>query len=273
MWLTHPLCPVSEPIHQSMTITSYAHLLLEHWSVVVDDIPTSDKEESDFLASFGTTKVLIEEKTKLDDAVYLAQRARALDTGEIHSFSLPLVRDNRLSGIVSKATRQLQSSADQPHDFRLVWFTATGTQAEAKYHQFIATLYGTTKILEMNQSFYRSCYFFRNSDFHRHAAILDGAVAAYVSGTSITAKLCLNPLSPNYAALKSSAVVGAFKNAVEDPVAREDKKESFILDADIDRNDEFALLAYLQEKYATAPLMKFDMGYLSAAIKVLDSGG
>ncbi|WP_423357449.1 hypothetical protein [Pseudomonas citronellolis] len=256
-----------------MAITSYARLLLEHWGVVVDDIPTSEKEESDFLAAFGATKVLIEEKTKLDDAGHLAQRAQMLDTGEIHASSLPLVRDNRLSGIVSKAARQLQSSATHPHDFRLVWFTATGTQAEAKYHQFIATLYGTTKIFEMNQSFYRTCYFFRNSDFHRHATILDGAVAAYVSGTSITAKLCLNPLSPNYAVLKSSAVVSTFGSGIEDPVVRETDGESFILDADIDRNDESALLAYLQQKYSTAPLMKFDMGYLSAAIRVPDSEG
>jgi hypothetical protein len=189
-------------------------LLLEHWGIGVADIPTSDKDESDFLATFGPAEVLIEEKTKLDDAAYLAQRAKVLDTGEIHSASLPLVRDNRLSGIVSKAARQLKSSASQPHDFRLVWFTATGQQAEAKYYQFIATLYGTTKILEMNRDYYRACYFFRNSDFHRHAAVLDGAVAAYLSGTSITAKLCLNPLSPNYAALKASSVVATFGNGI-----------------------------------------------------------
>jgi hypothetical protein len=55
--------------------------------------------------------------------------------------------------------------------------------------------------------------------------------------------------------------VSAFGSDIEDPVAREADGESFILDADIDRNDESALLAYLQQKYATAPLMKFDMGY------------
>lgn len=254
-----------------MTIASYARLLLEHWGVVVDDIPTSDKEESDFLATFGDAKVLIEEKAKLDDLAFLAQRAQVLDSGEIHSASLPLVRDNRLSGIVSKASRQLQSSATLPHDFRLVWFTAVGLQAEGKYHQFIATLYGTTKILEMNQSHYRSCYFFRNSDFHRHAAILDGAVAAYLSGTSITAKLCLNPLSPNYAALKASPVVAVFGNGIEDPPQREAEGVSFIADGGIDRNDEAALLAHLQQKYGTAPLMKFDLGHLSASVRVADS--
>ena len=254
-----------------MPIPSYARMLLQHRGIVVDDIPTSAKEESDFLATIGDHKVLIEEKTKLDDPAYLEQRARSLDAGEIHASSLPLIRDNRLSGIVTKAASQLQSSASQPHEFRLVWFTATGAQAEAKYHQFIATLYGTTKILEMKAPSYRPCYFFRNSDFHRHAQILDGAVVAYVSGTSITARLCLNPLSPSYAALKASAVATVLGIGTEDPVSKEADGIALVLDAPIGRDDESALLAYLQKKYATAPLMKFDLGYLSAAIRVSET--
>lgn len=254
-----------------MTIPSYARMLLQHRGIVVDDIPTSEKEESDFLATVGDNRVLIEEKTKVDDPAYLEQRARSLDAGKIHATSLPLIRDNRLSGLVKKAASQLQSSANLPHDFRLVWFTATGAQAEAKYHQFIATLYGTAKIFEMNTSHYRSCYFFRNSDFHRHAQVLDGAVVAYVSGTSIIARLCLNPLSPNYAAFKASTVAAALGTGIEDPVSKEADGIAFVLDADIDRQDESALLAYLQKKYVTAPLMKFDLGYLSAAIRVSDT--
>ncbi|RRH90304.1 hypothetical protein EH244_06000 [Variovorax beijingensis] len=55
---------------------------------------------------------------------------------------------------------------------------------------------------------------------------------------------------------------------MEDPVSKEADGIAFILDADIDRQDESALLAYLEKKYVTAPLMKFDLGYLSAAIRV-----
>ena len=250
-----------------MATPSYARMLLEHRGIAVLDIPTSDKEESDFLVAVGDHKVLIEEKTKLDDPALLVQRTAALNAGRIHASSLPLVRDNRLSGLVKKATSQLQSSANQEHDFRLVWFTATGTQAEAKYLQFIATLYGTTKIFERDTSYYRTCYFFGNSDFHRHAQVLDGAVVAFVSETSITARLCLNPLSPSYASIKAAGIAAAIGLGLEDPVAKEADGEAFVLDADFDRQDESALLAYLQKKYATAELMRFDMGYLSAAIR------
>ncbi|MBS0445578.1 MAG: hypothetical protein JSR59_06460 [Proteobacteria bacterium] len=97
-----------------MTTPSYARLLLEHWGIGVADIPTSDKEEADFLATFGSAKVLIEEKTKLDDPAQLAERAKVLDAGEIHAASVPLLRDNRLSGIVSKAARQRHSGVMSP---------------------------------------------------------------------------------------------------------------------------------------------------------------
>lgn len=251
-----------------MPNTSFAKPFLKRLGITVFDIPTSAKEESDFLATFGTYKVLIEEKTKIDNPARLSQRAATLSKGEVHGASTPLVRDNRLSGLVGKAASQLLSSAEKDHDFRLVWFTSTGVDAEAKFHQFIATIYGTTNILEMNASHYRRCYFFRNSDFHRYAQVIDGAIVAQVFGSSISAKLCLNPLSPQFSALKNSSVVIPFGTAVEDPVALEQEQEVFVLDSDIDRNDESALLAFLQSKYGTLPLMKFDLGYLSASVLI-----
>lgn len=137
-----------------MPSISYAKALLEHWGVIVEDIPvsTSDaqrKQEADFLARFDGVSILIEEKTKEDDPAYLALRTQELESGEIHAATLPLRRDETLSGLVHNASRQLRSSsADKLHDFRLVWFTATGTQALGKYEQFIATLYGRTNILD-----------------------------------------------------------------------------------------------------------------------------
>jgi hypothetical protein len=123
---------------------SYAKALLEHWGVAVQSIPTSDaqqKQESDFLADFSGVRVLIEEKTKEDDLAYLSQRAQELESGQIHAASLPIRRDETLSGLVRDASHQLRSSSDKQHDFRLMWFTATGPLAIGKYEQFMATLY------------------------------------------------------------------------------------------------------------------------------------
>lgn len=248
---------------------SYAKALLKHWNIDVKDIPTSDaeqKQEADFLASFGNSRVLIEEKTKEDDPKYLAKRAEELERGEIHAATLPLSRDETLSGLVRNASRQLLSSSNISHDFRLIWFTATGVHAEGKYEQFMATLYGRTNILEMNASNYRRCYYFRNADFFRRSEVIDGAIVAHTDGKSISAKLCLNSLSPRYEALRRSAVLAPFGSAVEDPIELEVEGTAFILDCALDRKNEAPLLAYLQEKYSTAPLMKFDLGYTNASI-------
>jgi hypothetical protein len=232
------------------------------------DIPTSSREgkkEADFLADFGGVRVLIEEKTKEDDPNYLATRAKELEQGGIHEETISLIRNETLSGIIGHATKQLRSSTDKPHDFRLMWFTATGVNAEAKCDQFMATLYGRTNIVELNAGGYRRCYYFRNSDFYRRATVLDGAVAAYVYGTSITPKLCLNSLSPRYAALRQSNVVSPFGTAVEDPADLEARGTAFVLDCNLNRKDEGPLLAYLETKYKTRPLMTLDLGYVSAS--------
>lgn len=254
-----------------MTNPSYARLLLESWGMKVEDIPTSDlqnKKEADFIVSFGGVRVLIEEKTKEDDPEYLNKRATELEQGGIHEVMIPIIRDETLSGIIRNAARQLRSSSDKHHDFRLIWFTATGENAQAKYEQFMATLYGRTNILEMDASRYRRCYYFRNSDFFRRSAIVDGAVVAHTDGKSISVKLCINSLSPRYAALRESEVITPFGTAVEDPIELEADGKAFILDTDLDRNQEEPLLTYLQGKYKTKPLMKFDMNYIGASMLV-----
>jgi hypothetical protein len=150
-----------------------------------------------------------------------------------------------------------------------MWFTSTGPDARGKFEQFIASLYGRTNIMEMNHpGLYRRCYFFRNSDFHRNADTLDGAIVAFVSGNSITAKLCLNPLSPNFQALRQSSVVRPFGTAVEDPIELESEGSALILETDLDRSDESQLLAHLQAKYKLGPLQKIDLGFTSVAISL-----
>jgi hypothetical protein len=170
-----------------MAKISYAKAFLEHWGAIVEEIETSDSEQSDFLAAIVMSVLLIEEKTKVDNPERLAKRRQALDAGQVYSSSRRLIRDNRLSGVVRKAASQLASSSLRPHDFRLIWFTGTGYEAEALSEQFIATVYGTTNIIEMGSSHFRRCYFFRNSDFHRHADTVDGAIVAHVVGETLGA--------------------------------------------------------------------------------------
>lgn len=254
-----------------MSAISYARALLEHWGVTVTDIPTSaaqGKKEADFLASFDGTRVLIEEKMKEDNPDYLGRRGEDLSRGEIHAHSSPLQRSETLSGVVRNASKQLLSSSDKAHEFRLIWFTATGIHAECEYEQFISTLYGTANILEKDATSYRRCYYFLHADFFRRAAVLDGAIVAHTDGQRISARLCLNALSPRYEALKVSTVVRPFGTGIEDPLALEAAGSAFILDCDLDRRNEDPRLVYLQKKYNTGPLMTFNLGHLHASVLV-----
>ena len=254
-----------------MKPTSIARPLLEHWGFSVQDIPPANRErkkEADFLATRAGVRVLVEEKIKAEDPARAAKRDAKHQGGELHAETLAIVRDETVSGVIRDAAAQLLSSSRHPHDFRLLWFTATGPTAEDKYEQFMATLYGRTNILEMNSPHFRRCYFFRNGDFYRRRNAIDGAIAAYINGRSISAKLCLNSLSQRYGLLKASTLMVLFGTAVEDPIQLESEGKAFIVNSDLDRKDEAGLLSYLRHKYGTGPLMKIDLGYTRASVRV-----
>ncbi len=132
----------------------------------------------------------------------------------------------------------------------------------------MATLYGSTRIFELDHSVMKQCYFFRNGDFFRFKEHLDGAVAAFINGNSVTVKLCLNPYSPNWEALRDSPYARHFKHGLIDPVADERAGEAYIADTDIDRRDEAAVLKYLETKYGLQRVMNMDMSLASAAVQV-----
>lgn len=251
------------------TTISIAAQVLEQWGARVTPIETSQKGESDWLAEFGTYRLLVEEKTKFEEAESQAARAATLARGEVHGSTLPLSHNNRISGIVRKAAKQLNSTGgDVAHDNRVVWFTGTGFNAEAKHFQFMATLYGSTKIFELARPQLREYYFFRNADFFRFREQLDGAVAAYLRGDEVTVKLCLNPYSSSWQQLRDSPFARNFKLGLVDPVAEEAAGEAYIADTDVSRSDVGAVIRYLEEKYGLEHAQDMDMHLASATVVV-----
>jgi len=260
--------PLSSALASNMNTYSFAKQVLEMWGIQVKDIPESTEQESDFLAYFDSCTVLIEEKTKLDNPDDLTERHKVLSSGQVHGTNISLHSNNRISGIIGKAASQLESSSKYDHDLRIIWFTGIGVNHEAQYEQFISTIYGSTKIIEMNNNSLTDCYFFRNSEFFRYSNTIDGAVAAHTNGEDITLKLCLNPLSRNYEAIKSSSLSTKFGTAVTDPCELESSGHAYIVDGDINRKDQQAVFNYLQSKYNTEPLNNMDFKYASATVLV-----
>lgn len=249
--------------------TTIAEQVLAAWGAKAEPLPTSTKEESDWLAELDGCRLLIEEKMKFENPATQAARSNALATGQVHGAIIPLSHNNRISGIVRKAAGQLSSTGiDVQHDLRILWFTGVDFNGEAKHYQFMSTLYGSTRIFELDQPQMRECYFFRNSDFFRYREQLDGAVAAFLNGDTVTMKLCLNPYSSNWQALRDSPYAKQFKLGLIDPIAEEAAGEAYISDTDIPRSNEYAVLKYLEQKYGLTRAMNMDMNMASATVRV-----
>ncbi len=223
----------------SMSDPSVVEQIFEQWQASALQLPTSSAQSADWLATLGGYRLIVEEKTKFENPRAAAERGAAYAAGQVHGRSVSLAHNNRLSGIVRKAASQLASSAAAPqYDARIVWLTSVGYDAEAKFHQLISTLFGTTRVFPLEGRQMRTCYFFRNSEFYRQRGTLDGAVAAHLSGDTVTMKLCLNPYS------------------------------AYIADCTLDRSDSPAVLRFLEQKYGQSRLMNMDMNMVSASVAV-----
>ena len=249
---------------------SIAVQAFQSWGALVEPLPTSTKEECDWLVSLENSRLIAEEKTKFEDALAIEARLKTLRAGRVHGHTVPLKSNNRLSGIVRKAVGQLTSTAaDVEHDLRVLWFTGTGFDGEAKHYQLMSTLYGSTRVFELNgDGHHRTCYFFRNSDFYRFRDVLDGAYVTYLTGDTLTVKLCLNPHSTTWQQLRDSPFAARLQNGLIDPVAEEKEGAAYIVDGEVERSDEGAVMRYLHVKYGLKQAMSIDMGMTSAAILV-----
>ena len=116
-----------------MSDQSIARLVLSAWGATVEPVPTSNEEESDWLATLAGFRLLVEEKTKFENPDKVAERNEALRSGKVHGGTTSLSPNNRISGIVRKAAKQLSSTgAKREHDARVVWLTSVGFDREAK---------------------------------------------------------------------------------------------------------------------------------------------
>ncbi|WP_295942641.1 hypothetical protein [uncultured Xanthomonas sp.] len=252
-----------------MSDISIAETILKHWGATVEPVPTSQKEESDWLATLDGFRLLIEEKTKLENPDSAAARAESLKSGQFYGSTTPLSPNNRVSGIIGKAAKQLRSTgADVQHDARVIWFTSAGFDRETKDHQAYNTIYGATKTFDLDRSAsLQDCFFFYNSEFFRHQDI-DGAYLVVADQESATVRLCLNPHSSRWTSLRDSPFAQKLVTGLVDPVAQEAAAEAMLVDGPVDRRDSAAVLNYLRTKYGIQKLMNMDMNMASTVIAV-----
>lgn len=174
---------------------------MKSWGFSVEKIPESNEHKTktpDFFVKDANHSYLIELKEKEDDLLELKHKSDVLKSGDIFGKSISVKRNNTVSGIIRDAYEQLEPYENS--DFRLAWLLATGDNQQAKFNQFVASFYGTTRLFTLDDVYHKPCYFFTDSDFFRYKNVLDAAIVS----TTSEVRLLVNPFSPNYQIFKES---------------------------------------------------------------------
>ena len=229
---------------------------------VAEKIAESNQESPDFVVFDDSMTFIVELKTKFPSEAEIAQRRRLLDNGLFHNVHEQIIRKNTLSGIAQHAAEQLINYGED-QSLRIVFLLAVDHLAEARYHQFEASLYGSTTIMDSSEQRSRPCFFFYDSDFFRLRTILDAAIVSTESKRS----LLLNPYSSKCEQIEQSTLCERFDGSIVDPIKLEREGKAYIVLGDTDRRDEIAVLEYLKEKYQSKTLIKTDMSFLSGTVQ------
>lgn len=248
------------------TLEGEVKRVLDSWGFSTEMIAVSTQtgvKTPDLAVEDETSKYLIEVKERDEDPAISAERDQALKAGHLYAQHLPLVRTNTNSGVIRDAVKQLQAHGSMD-TFRLIWLIGIGEHQNAKFHQFKAALYGTTNMFDLDTAHvvHMPCYFFRDSEFFRHRAVLNAAIIS----TQTEATLCLNPMSPRFEDFKATKLCRHFGTSVCDPMAEVDRGQAYIVDAAIDRSDENAVIAYMRDKHNSPRLMHIEIGEHSATL-------
>lgn len=237
----------------------------ESYGYRVEKIPQEEDESPDFLIFDSVWSYLLELKTKFPSEAQIEERRKTLETKNVYIIHEPTIRKNTFSGIIKKAKDQLKKPKAPQDVLRLVWLlVATSDWADAQMHQFEATLYGSTRVVDTTNGRSGDCFFFHNSDFFLFRDVLDAAIVS----TESKLKLLLNPLSPRYERMKKSSLSKHLRNAVVDPIQLEKECRAFLVEGDVDRSDKEAVLQHLREKYKSENMADITMNYVSGTMVV-----
>ncbi len=227
----------------------------------IHKIPVSNEESPDFFIADDSSAYILELKTKLPSDEDISERAQVLSIGEIHNVDEKISFQKGLSKIISKAKNQLKNYKKGEDFLRLIWLLSTDYLAEPRLDQFEATLYGSAYLYSIERQ--GNCYFFYNSDFFKYREILDAAIVS----TTSKGKLLLNPLSPRYEKIKNSSLIKHFQEgSVTDPILFEKAGQAFLVDSNVNRSEESAILQYLKGKYQINKIVVMNMHYMSGTM-------
>ncbi len=192
----------------------------------------------------------------------------SVNVGATESILVPLDKRNWLSSDVKKASTQLDAAA-KPDEFRLLWFRAdNGLFVQDPREQIGATLLGIRMVFGSRNGERRvkHCVYAGFADFHRYTAI-DGAMIEVDGALTLIS----NPFSPRQQAFATSPIHKAVEPAIVDVYQLECEDRCYIVDSDIDRKDDEAILTFLRTKYPTDEFLRFGPAFAGTTVTTMDA--
>lgn len=211
-----------------------AKQVLANLGFQVDEIETSKRRTADLRVT-GESIYHIEVKDKVESEEQAEERRKALAGGELYEQMDPLAYNNRIRGIFHDARKQLNATQKAPGTFQLIWFHATGIDADTKYRQAFATFYGYVHLSPLyphNQLPSLECYYF---DYNAAFDMRDVEALIVCDGKQL--QVCLNTHAPLGDEFRKSDLARAF-GEIYDPAVLEADGKAIICRFDGPRNDE-----------------------------------
>lgn len=241
---------------------------LEALGFQVDDIAEDPKQRRpDFRVSKDGTKMLVEVKTRMEDAE-LRSRMESVSVGASESILVPLDKHNSLSSTVEKANTQLDAAAFAD-DLRLLWFRANnGIFVQDAREQIGATLLGIRMVFAKRngERRIRPCVYAGYADLFRCPAI-DGVVIEVEGALT----LIPNQFSPRQDAFACSPIYRVITPAILD-VRQGDRDDIYyVIDSSADRGDDDTLLAFLRNKYPADDFLGFRPYWAGTTVTTIDA--
>jgi hypothetical protein len=243
---------------------------LEALEFRVERIPEDLKiSRPDLRATKDAEVYYFEVKTReLDEE--LRSKMESVGIGKTESMTVSLDKQNWLSGDIKKAGNQLKSAAG-PTDFRVLWYRADSSPfVQDAREQLGATLMGIRMVFgkRNGEKRIRPCVYAGYADYWRYKDI-DGSIVE-VDGLL---NLIPNEFSPRREAFSRSALFGILREAAVDIQRLEKNDLCCIVEPNVDRKDDAAVLASLRTKYPGHEFLAFGPSVAGTTVTTIDGSG
>ena len=244
-------------------------MVLERLGYQVRVLPTvKDEKRPDLLAIRGDTRMFVEVKTRVQDST-LRAAMEAVPLGATESILTPIKKHNALSAEIKDANEQLGTLASHG-DHRLLWLRAHNDLfVHGARDQVVSTLLGI-RVVDAERDGSRRhfrCAYAGFADFFRFREI-DGAMIE--KGDALT--LVLNQFSDRHVAFSASHICNVLPSgAVVDVGQAARDGDCYVVDGDIDRKDDEAVLEFLRAKHPQHQFHGFLQHTAGTTVTVIDA--